>query len=184
MRFIAAALASTLAMSATASQAAITVFGTDAARRCYLAAQAESKSVSDMRTCDDALSQRELSGRDRVATHVNRGILHVVSGRFDRGIADYDRAIALDADEPDAYLNKGLALLRRDRDGASAVELLTIAIERGTREPAIAYYSRGVANEFKGDIRAAYFDLRRAQELAPDWEAPARDLERYQVVGQ
>ena len=59
--------------------------------------------------------------------------------------------------------------------------MLTAAIERGTNEPAIAYYGRGVAHEMNGDIAAAYYDLRRASELAPEWDVPARDLTRFVV---
>lgn len=171
------------ALAAPAADAAVSVIGSSAARSCYEAALRNRPGAGSVRHCDEALADRGLSGRDRVATFVNRGILHVLAGDFAAGIADYDAAIALDDSEPEAYLNKGLALLRRDRTSAEAVRLLTMAIERGTREPALAYYGRGVANEFNGDIEAAYFDLRRAAELAPGWDAPARDLERFRVVG-
>lgn len=162
-------------------QAAVSVFGNSDAYQCYRAADEGRTGAAALNICNDALDSRQLLGRDRVATLVNRGILHVLDGRYQQGIADYDRAIALDADEPDAYLNKGLALLRRDDGGAQAVALLSAALERGTREPAIAHYSRGIAHELNGDIVAAYRDLRRASELAPGWDAPARDLARFEV---
>jgi tetratricopeptide (TPR) repeat protein len=176
------ALAAT-SLTATAASAAVTVFGSSTARVCYEAALYERSGPADIRNCDNALNDALLSGRDRVATYVNRGILYVQNGDFDRAIADYDRAIAMDANEPEAYLNKALALFRYDREDRSIIPLLTMAIERGTREPAIAYYSRGVAHEIAGDISAAYFDIRRATELAPEWEAPARDITRFRVVG-
>lgn len=165
-----------------AAPAAVSVYGNTTARACYEAALSEQYSAANLGICDDALGDRGLGLRDRVATYVNRGILHVQHGAYAEAIADYDRAIALDAAEPDAYLNKGLALLRRDGSGEQAAPLFTMAIERGTREPAIAYYVRGVANELNGDIPAAYADLRRAAQLAPDWDVPARDLTRFEVV--
>ena len=32
------------------------------------------------------------------------------------------------------------------------------------------------------NVRQAYADYRKALELAPDWDEPAEDLKRYQVV--
>ena len=163
------------------AQAAISVLGTTTARGCYEAARDERAGPATIRLCTDALADRSLGGRDRVATLVNRGILHVRSGDFASGLDDYDRALALDPEEPDAHLNKGLALLRRDQAAEQALPLFDRAIELGTREPAVAYYGRSLAHELAGDISAAYHDTRRAAELAPEWEAPARNLARFVV---
>lgn len=170
-----------LASLPATAHSAVTVLGNSEARECYEAARDEQATAGTIRLCTRALSQGLLVGRDRVATHVNRGILYVQRGDMASGLADYDRALALDAEEPEAYLNKGLALLRRDNSGASALPMFNAAIEYGTSEPAIAYYARAVAHEFNGDIPAAYHDLRRAQELDPEWDAPARDLQRFVV---
>lgn len=166
---------------AASAEAAVTVFGNTQAHQCYLAADRGRSDAGALGICNRALEDRSLTGRDRVASFVNRGILHVLGGRIDRAIADYDRAIALDPGEPDAYLNKGLALLRTEEGAAEAVQLITAAIDRGTSEPAVAYYSRAVAHEMNGDIVAAYNDLLTAERLAPGWEAPVRDLARFEV---
>ena len=47
--------------------------------------------------------------------------------------------------------------------------------------PEIAYYGRGLAHEDVGNVKAAYDDLQRAVALKPKWDAPAKDLARYQV---
>jgi tetratricopeptide (TPR) repeat protein len=168
---------------ASAAPSAITVFGSSDARNCYEAALLERTGPAHIRQCTQALDDRTLASRDRVATYINRGILHVYNGDFESGIADYDRAIELDATEPDAYLNKALALLHNQDDLPQIISLLTTALEYGTREPALAYYGRGLAYELSGDIPAAYYDIQRAVETDPGWELPARELTRFRVVG-
>ena len=88
------------------------------------------------------------------------------AARSTRPIADFDRAIALDPNQPEAYLNKGAALIRR-KNAAEAVQLFTVALEHNTTRPAVAHYGRAVANEALGNVAAAYRDYRRASELAP-----------------
>ncbi|MEM8694612.1 MAG: tetratricopeptide repeat protein [Pseudomonadota bacterium] len=169
--------------AAGSAQAAVSVMGNTSARACYESALNERARASDIRMCTDAIEDRMITGRDRVASYVNRGILYVQNGDYERAIADYDRAIALDDGEPEAYLNKGLALLHQREALPEVVSLLTIAIENGTREPALAYYGRGVAHEMNGDVSSAYYDIRRATDIAPEWDVPARDLARFRVVG-
>lgn len=170
-------------LAVSASHAAISVIGNTTARTCYESARDSRSRPSDIRTCTTALTDPTTTGRDRVATHVNRGILHVQNGNYARGIADYDEAIELDDDEPEAYLNKALAMLHQREGMTEVISLLTSAIERGTREPALAYYGRGVAHEMNGDISLAYYDILHATDLDPEWELAARDLARFRVIG-
>lgn len=172
-----------ITLAGGSAHATISVFGNTTARTCYESALNEQSGPGHINTCTEAIQDRNITGRDRVASYVNRGILHVQNGNFERAIADYDAAIRLDAREPEAYLNKGLALLHQRQEMAEVVALLTAAIDNGTREPALAYYGRGVAHEMNGDVSAAYYDIRRASDLDPEWDAPARDLTRFRVVG-
>ncbi len=176
--------AAALAFVPTAAQSAVTVLGNTTARTCYESALFERSSAADIRVCTQALDDPSLGTRDRVATYVNRGILYVASGQFDRGIADYDRAIALDETEPEAYLNKGLAMLHSRGSSAQIISLMTEALSNETREPALAFYARAIAHEDRGDVSAAYYDLQRAAEADPEWELPARELSRFRVVGE
>ena len=95
-------------------------------------------------------------------------------------MADYDAAIALDEGQAEAWLNKGLAVLRSG-GARDAVGLFDAALARRTREPAIAHFGRAMAHEEAGDVRAAYADLVRARELSPRWAAPAVELKRFRV---
>lgn len=181
-KLLAALLFIVLPASAAAAQAITVIHSNDSAVRCYRAALNEDFDRRNIASCDTALDDPSLTTRNRVATHVNRGILYVHNGDFDQAIADYDAAIRLDPEEPEAYLNKGLAVLRL-RDWARAAALLTQAIDLDTRVPAIAHLSRSYANELSGDIEAAYYDAVRAAELAPEWAAAADNLSRFSVGG-
>jgi tetratricopeptide (TPR) repeat protein len=148
-----------LAATAIPAGAAITVLGTTSARLCFEAADARlAPSRDSIFRCDQALSEENLSDYDAVATYVNRGILKLRTGNSDAAIADFDTALARDPNQAEAYLNKGIAVLRKPEGWAQAVPLFDQAIAKKTRRPALAYYSRGVANELGGHVKEAYFD--------------------------
>jgi tetratricopeptide (TPR) repeat protein len=106
--------------------------------------------------------------------------LRLVEGEYRNADADFDRALAIDPREPEAWLNKGVSTIRQGKS-AAALPMIARAIELNTRRPALAFYTRGIANEHSGDIKAAYADLVRARELEPGWDLPAKELARYQV---
>jgi tetratricopeptide (TPR) repeat protein len=168
--------------AAAPATAAVVVLGNSDARMCYEAADSPmSPDSRDIRRCDDALLREPLTNYETVATHVNRGILRLRRGMIDTAIADFDRAIMLDPNQPEAYLNKGAALLRRE-DAAEAMGLFTNALERNTTRPAVAHYGRAIANETLGNLSAAYADYTAASRIAPDWREPRMELTRFRVV--
>ena len=161
---------------------AVTVVGSSSARMCFEAADSPLQpSIREMRYCDEALAQDALSEHDTVATHVNRGILKLRRNQVDAAIADFDQAIRIDPRQPEAYLNKGAALIRVNNP-TEALRLFTVALEYNTRRPEIAHFGRAIANESLGNVRAAYNDYRRASELDPDWDEPQTELRRFRVV--
>jgi tetratricopeptide (TPR) repeat protein len=175
--------AALLAALAAPASAAVFVIGNSDARLCYEAADSPMlPGPRDIRRCDEALLHENLSNYETLATHVNRGILQLRRGLIDTAVADFDRAIALDPEQPEAYLNKGAALIRR-HNPQDALQLFTVALEHNTSRPAIAHYGRAVANEQLGNVAAAYRDYRRASELDPDWAEPRTELTRFRVVG-
>ena len=168
----------------TPASASVMVIGNTDARMCYVAADSPmTPAARDIRRCDDALMRENLSAYETVATHVNRGILRLRRGLIDAAINDFDRAIALDPNQPEAYLNKGAALLRRE-NAADAMSLFTIALERNTTRPALAHYGRAIANETLGNLSAAYRDYTAASRIDPEWREPRLELARFRVVSQ
>ncbi|HYI49733.1 MAG TPA: tetratricopeptide repeat protein [Allosphingosinicella sp.] len=177
----AAAAAAAVAIPASAG---VVVLGNSDARLCFEAADSDlMPNSSDVRRCDEALVHGNLIAYEVVATHVNRGILRLRRGQVDEAVADFDRAIELDPNQPESYLNKGAALIRRN-NAAGAVQLFTVALERNTTRPAIAHYGRAVAQEQLGNVAAAYRDYRRASEIDPNWREPRVELTRFRVSGR
>ncbi|MBV9930120.1 MAG: tetratricopeptide repeat protein [Alphaproteobacteria bacterium] len=178
----AVALAAGTTLAAAPAAGAVMVIGNTSARICYEAAEARmAPSWDSFANCDRALNEEGLTEFDRVATYVNRGILRLRTGKVDAAIADFDVAIGRDPSLGDAYLNKGIALVRASRDWDEAIGLFNTAIEKRTRRPALAYYGRGVANEMKGRIKDAYLDYREANRIEPKWREPQTDLARFTV---
>lgn len=175
-----------LAATSVPAFGAVTVIGNSSARLCYEAADSPMlPTAREFAYCNEAFGEA-LSRHDTVATHVNRGILRLRRGQIDDAIADFDTAIAMDPRQPEAYLNKGAALIRLNNpvQFTEAARLFTVALERNTRRPAIAHFGRAIANEELGNVRDAYRDYRRASELDPDWDDPQTELRRFRIVSQ
>jgi tetratricopeptide (TPR) repeat protein len=180
MRTVFVSAAGALLIASAPVTASVFTVGPTYAESCYRAAEARDTSRIAQDSCDKALSEDALTLDDRVATHVNRGILSMVSGDLVRANQDFERALAIDPRQPEAWLNKAIAQMGAGNGGA-AMEMANRSIALRTERPAIAYYVRAVANEDAGNVKAAYADFRRARELAPKWPVPAEELARYQV---
>ncbi|MEO7601876.1 MAG: tetratricopeptide repeat protein [Sphingomicrobium sp.] len=172
--------AALLATSASPAAAAIYTLGGPLAEGCYQAAESRTGDRLAVEGCTRALSEEGLSAEDRAATYVNRGIVHMVRGRAAYAEADFDSALAIDADLADAYLNKGFLRIRSGQ-GRDALPLIQKGLDLGAEEKAVAWFGRGVAYEQMGDYAKAYRDFQRAQVLAPDWDMPSDYLANYRV---
>lgn len=180
MRAVILSAAGALLIASAPATATVHTVGSSFAESCYRAAEARDTSRIARDSCDKALSEDALSLADRAGTYVNRGVLSMISGDLVRANQDFERALALDPRQPEAWLNKAIAQMKTGNGGA-ALEMADRSIALRTERPAIAYYIRGVANEDAGNVKAAYADFRRARELAPKWSVPAIELARYQV---
>ena len=165
---------------ATASSAGAALPGLYAGA-CYAAAEHGWPVRESLMVCTLALRDRGLSLRDRGATLVNRGIVQYRARQTAAAIADYDKALEVAPGLAEARVNKAIALVGAGRD-REAIDLLSAAIADGPAEPEVAYYTRAMANEDLGALRAAYDDYTRAAALAPGWSEPAEQLRRFTVV--
>jgi len=161
-------------------QAAVVTIGSSNAHLCYESARRSVARGEDIAFCDAALEEN-LMARDRAATFVNRGVLRIRAKEHDLALADFESAIAVDETLGEAYLNKGVALLDVDDDGAVAA--LTKALVLKPERPQLAHFGLAAAFENKGDLRRAYREYRAAAELDPRWSVPRAELRRFRVAG-
>jgi len=163
------------------TEAAVKVIGKGFGSLCYEYAKAGHASYDGVKACDLALSDKSLQLSDRAGTFVNRGILQMYAKDFTRALASYEEALKLEPEMAEAYVNKGVALVNLGRD-EEAVAAISQGLKLNTVQPEIAYYSRGVANEMLGNMRAAYEDYRQAATLKPEWQDPQTQLRRFAVI--
>lgn len=180
MKILALTMAAVLGIQAGSAAAAVISLGTPIAAECYHHARFGNDEIAALRTCSTALDG-SLDVENRAATHVNRGVIRMMRREFAGAEADFNAALTIDPQLPDAWLNKAFLRLRTG-DGQAALPLLERALQLRPRRPALAYLARGLAHELSGNLRAAYADLIRARDLEPGWELPAEELSRYRVA--
>jgi tetratricopeptide (TPR) repeat protein len=105
-------------------------------------------------------------GQSQAERHSQSGLELVEQGRWQEAIAEYDKAIQLDANMASAYLNRGQAYnllgLRQQ-----AIADLDKAIELD-HDLGLAYFYRGNAYEGLSDSQQAIADYRMALSLTSD----------------
>ncbi len=174
-------LASAALLAATSAQAGVITAAGSHAGSCYDAAEARMPTTQALGACDEALTTQALSLDDRLATHVNRGILRMISERQNLALADFHAAMAIDPRHPEPYLNKSVLIFDSAGSNQEAVQLAEKALQLGTKRPGIALYVLALAKEDAGDVQAAYQNLVRSAELEPKWDLPRQQLARYRL---
>jgi len=169
------------AAQANASSAITLTVGATLATSCSQAAVANVASATSLETCSRALQEEALSRRDRAATHVNRGVLHMLRRDYGSALADFDAAVRMNAGLGEALVDRGIAKVALGRV-AEGLSDLDRGLAMGLSTPEYAYFHRAAAREELNDPRGAYLDYRKAAELKPDWARPREELARFRVV--
>ncbi|MGE3142029.1 MAG: hypothetical protein AB7L65_01800 [Hyphomonadaceae bacterium] len=131
-----------------------------------------------VRSCNNAVNDRSLPREDHIGSLINRGVVRLNRREPALALADFDAALAIDARNGEAYLNRGAALVMNGQPGP-AVAAFTQALLRGVHKPHIAYYNRAAAREQLGDLRGAYEDYSTALDIEPDWGPAEAELSRF-----
>lgn len=175
-----AGVAALVTLSGTANAQSL-VLGDGLARQCYVDAvtgnQGRTRAIT---RCKTALRNVGMSKLNRASTWVNLGILQMRSGAYEDSLKSYDRSLGIAPNSPEALINRGAALIYLNRN-TEAIDNLTRSIDLGTKKLPEALYNRALAYEKLEQFEDAYYDLKRALELKPDFEAAERVLSRYSV---
>ena len=183
MRTLALIIALFSAWTAHAQRADLSItFGNTDAGLCYSAAAMAEVSVASPDHCDTALKDRSLLKKDRIATLINRGILYNHRGDYTAAIADFEAALALDPEASAAYVNRGNSHFSM-RQFDLAIDDYNTSLQMDPRNPHIAHFNRGLANEVKREEKLAFADFVRATELQPGWEPALTRVQQYHAKG-
>ena len=173
-------LVAALAALAGPASASVMVLGSGMAADCSRAAFNGRSDRESITLCSRSLDEERLIRRDRAGTLVNRGVMFLRTRDYSLARADFDRAIALEPTLGEAFVNRGVSLMA-DKAYAEALAEIDRGLALGVDEPAKAFYNRALVQESLGDATAAYHDYRKAQDLAPDWALPTKQLTRFTV---
>lgn len=174
-------LALALCFGSSSAFGAVMVLGDAIAHECYIAAKFTPQSARGISTCKRALDEDFLTGADRAATYVNRGVIEAAVGQPDLALEDYRKAIALRANLGDAYINLGAVLIAR-KEYDDALIQINKGISLDTTSAEAGYFNRGVIEEIKGNYLDAYHDYMRALAIAPDFAPALERLKFFTVV--
>jgi tetratricopeptide (TPR) repeat protein len=162
------------------AHALVTVVGAGMAHDCFIAAKAGTDPRGGIAICNMALAEETLTTRARAGTYVNRAVMKVSLGQIDDAMADYDSGLSLDPELGDGYVDRGAALITLKRY-EEAIADIDKGIGLGQTYEHVGYYNRGVAEFFLGRIAPAYYDFKKASEIAPEF-TPAREQLKNFVV--
>ena len=166
--------AAALAPLPAAAQSTVTAFGSTDASLCY--ENAENALSRDLAPCERALRDRTAPRDDRMKTYVNRGIIHNRNGDAQAAIDDFNAALAIDPNLPEAYLNRGNSyFLTGLHDDALTDYERALALD--VKEPWSAHYNIGLVYDVKKQPDKAREAYQKAVELKPDFINAQRKLE-------
>ncbi len=171
--------------SMSIAQSMMIIGGNSHAEACYraagLAARFGHADRTDLDECNKALELGSLSLGDRVATYVNRGIVHASREDYKAAVADYRRAENMNPDSPEVAINMG-NLWYISGYYQKAAERYEFALEHdANNHKDVAHYNRGMAREKAGDLRLAVEDYQAALQISPEWERAQKSLKKIQA---
>lgn len=166
--------------AASGAPASVTVLGPGPAQECFRIAEFGGDPHEGIARCTFALSTA-LNPTDRAATFVNRGVIRLSAHQDEQAFDDINSGISIAPELGDAYVDRGAVLITLGKYDDALADL-NKGISLGPHRPQIAYYDRALIYEQRGDIRAAYYDYKKALDIAPDFGPAADELKRFRVV--
>jgi tetratricopeptide (TPR) repeat protein len=181
MRLI--ALTTLLLTLGTAQADNLVVTGNPVASECYRATLLpDSMAEASIPTCTEALNTGRTGRKERASVLVNRGILYNHIGEYETALADFESALELVSNFPEALINRGNAYFYTGQVDR-AISDYDQAIQRRSSKKHTAYFNRGLANESQKQHEAAFADFVKATELKPGWVLANGRVEHYRKQG-
>ncbi|PWT85862.1 MAG: hypothetical protein C5B56_13360 [Proteobacteria bacterium] len=116
--------------------------------------------------CTTVLGRARESVQNRTMAFYNRGISYQAKGDHDRAIADFDQALKLRPNEPDALVNRGRSYeAKGDHDRAITDYEQVLKVRPGNLD---ALFNRGLSYEAKGDHDRAIADYDQVLKARPN----------------
>lgn len=100
--------------------------------------------------------------------YLDRGIAYGLSEKYEAALADYDKSIELDANEPYAYYFKGEAYASLEKYD-KAIENYSLAIKMQPNF-VFAYHLRGISYLSQKDYKNAFTDFTKVIELDKNYD--------------
>jgi len=163
------------------AQAQITVSqGSGPGQECYRHARFGFDPIAGIKACDLALEQ-VLTISDRAATYDNRGVILNQAGRSDEAGEDFAKAIALQPDLGDPYINSGSVLIKKKLYEDALVQI-NKGLALGVSMPQVGYYDRALALQLLGRYKESYYDYKKALEIEPNFRLASERLKDFVVT--
>lgn len=168
-----------LAAAGAASAQSDTILG-DRAQTCAKAAKENKVDALAIENCTLAINGQLMDTHLTAVTYLNRGTMFMAVMNWGSALADFDQAIKLEPTMPEAYVNRGGALvgLRRFKEAEAEI---TKGLGMTPEEPEKAYGNRALARWSQDDLKGAYEDFKMAQMLKPDWAWVTEQLAAFNV---
>lgn len=183
--FSAVTLSAALLVFAGTAGAQVSVFTSTSSESfgCSLAARHGHATRESIKGCTMAILHEGLNGRELAGTYVNRGVLYLVGRDYTAAQQDFDTALSYDPSMGEAYVNKGAAEIAQ-RQWARGIADIDRGLPFKPEQPEKAYFNRALAKEQLEDVKGAYTDFKMAADMAPTWDLPRAELQRFTVANK
>lgn len=181
MRFTPALMGALFLSTGAASAQTVVSMGVGLAHDCFIRAKTGTDPRDGVEVCSQAINREPLSQKDLAATFDNRGVMLDRLDRTDQAAKDFRRAMELDANLGDPYINLGSMLIKEKRYD-DALARINQGIALGVSFPQIGYYNRAVAYHQMGKFKEAYYDYKKALEIDPSFTKASDQLKDFVVT--
>ena len=115
------------------------------------------------------------------ATYDNRGVMLDQLGHVERAAADFNKAIEIQPDLGDPYVNLGAMLIKK-KEYAAALDQINKGMDLGMSFPHLGYYNRAITEQMLGRYKEAYYDYKKVLELEPNFIMASERVKDFVVT--